>query len=277
MRLVLLLLFAALASRASGDTIITYPYQEFPDGYPVALLKLALKKSRPNEEFRLTESGINVQQGRSLKLLEKNIEVDVVWTMTNNEREQTLRAIKIPIYKGMYGYRIFLIHKDNQNAFTPNMTFEQLQTERVAVQGNDWPDTRVMQHNQLTVQGIEIYDAMFELIQKRRADYFPRSILEIWREEREHQGQDLQVEQHLAFYYPAYIYFFVSKTNIELGDAIEQGLLMAIEDGSFDILFETIEDKSIEKSQLSKRRVFHLNNPNVSVEGVYPWPSLLTD
>lgn len=83
------------------------------------------------------------------------------------------------------------------------------------------------------------------------------------------------VEQHLGFVYPAYVFYFVHPDNHLLGDAIESGLHRAIDDGSFDILFDSVEGDALRKANLSSRKLIHLNNPNVSKEGVYQWPNIL--
>lgn len=156
-----------------SKTVVTYPQQMFSDGYPIALLKLALDKSELRDSYVLEEASVDVQQGRSLLLLRKQIEIDVAWSMTSNEREKGLRAIKIPIYKGLYGYRLFLIHEHEQSAFPADISIAQLQEEKVAIQGHDWPDTKVLMESGYKVQGALMSDAMFELLQKGRVDYFP--------------------------------------------------------------------------------------------------------
>lgn len=273
-RSIIMLLTLLSNSVFSTEVFLTYPHQSFSDGYPLALLKMALKKGQPDTHYHLSESGIKIQQGRALVLLSQDIELDVAWSMTSIERERKLRAIKIPIYKGLFGYRIFLISKQNQSKFDKAIPLLSLQQERLAVQGHDWPDTKVLMQNGYRVEGVEIYDAMFELVEKGRADYFPRSILEVWGEAQEHKQHGLAVEQHLAFSYPAYIFFFVHKNNRALAETIEKGLLASIDDGSFDVLFHTIENGAIEKAHLSKRRIIQLQNPTVDSKGVYPWPSL---
>lgn len=259
---------------AAAKQTITYPFQAFSDGYPVALLKLALARSSAASRYKLVESGLHIQQGRALMLLSKKVEIDVAWSMTSYEREKHLKAIKIPIYKGLFGYRLFLIKADKQAAFPAHISLDVLQQERIAVQGHDWPDTQIMQYNQLNVLGVERYPAMFDLLIKARADYFPRSILEIWREARKHQDAELVVEQNLAFFYPAYVFFFVHPDNHELADAIEEGLLTSISDGSFDLLFNSIEAGAISQAKLRERTIFKLENPLVNSRDVYSWPEL---
>lgn len=265
-------MFICFGFSAQATLVVTYPQQSFSDGYPIALLKLALERSELANDFDLRESQLDVQQGRALMLLRKNVEVNVAWSMTSKDREQGLRAIKIPIYKGLYGYRIFLINEKKQPQFSSSLPLQKLQNDFVAVQANDWPDTKVLQQAKFNVLGVEQYESMFELLSKNRVDYFPRSILEIWREERRYRTHGITVEKNLALSYSAYVFFFVHPQNTRLGDAIETGLRAAIVDGSFDILFNSIEGNAIIKSALEKRTIFPLENNNVDDAGVYQWP-----
>lgn len=273
----LLRLFVSLCifgNAHAGTQLITYPFQAFSDGYPVALLKLALSKSAAEHQYQLAESGLDIQQGRALMLLSKDVEIDVAWSMTSNEREQYLKAIKIPIYKGLFGYRLLLIKNTRQSDFPPGLSFTTLQQERIAIQGHDWPDTQILEHNQLNIMGVERYTAMFDLLAKERADYFPRSILEIWRETIKYRAFNVAVEKNIAFHYPSYVFFFVHPNNHDLANAIEQGLLISIQDGSFDFLFNAIEAGAINKANLPNRTLFKLENPFVDSSEVYAWPEL---
>lgn len=117
-------------------------------------------------------------------------------------------------------------------------------------------------------------DAMFEILQKGRVDYFPRSMLGIWREATKFSRQRLVVEQNLAFFTPL-MFFILCTLNNLLGDAIESRLHSVIADGSFTILFDSVEGDVLNKVNLVARKLIHRDNPNVNKEGVYQWPNIL--
>lgn len=263
--------FSAFAEK----TVVIYPYQRMGDMYPLELLKLALSKHEKGRQYQLQESPLNITQGRSLLLISKDRDMNIAWSMTSNQRESMLVPIKIPIYKGLFGYRLFLIHKDLEDRFPNTLSLNQLSKERVAIQGVDWPDLEILKHNQFDVMSVKHFDAMFELINKKRVDYFPRSILEIWNERENFGNGNLMVEKNLALHYPTYIFYFVSKNNIELAQAVREGLLSSISDGSFDSLFNTFKGAALQNANMKGRTVFRLDNPNVSRDDVYQWPSLV--
>lgn len=278
--MILILISSPTISNTETDNInvVIYPFQHIKDDYPLELLKLAMNKSNSEQNYLLQEAPVEISQGRSLILLSKNKEIDISWSLTSKERERILTAIKIPIYKGLFGYRIFVIRQNQQGQFPRSITAQRLANERVAIQGVDWPDFKILKHNKFNVMSVKRFDAMFELVQKGRADYFPRSIIEIWYEESHFNfnKNGLKIDQNLAFFYPSHMFFFVSKSNQKLANIIRNGLQISIQDGSFDKLFNTHKGAVIKNAKLSQRTVFTLDNPTVNNEGVYQWPSLIT-
>ena len=76
-------------------------------------------------------------------LLEKNVVVDVFWSITSQEREEALLPIKFPMYKGMMGWRVLLIKKSEQDKFTSNLTLGRL-ADLVGIQAHDWADLKIL-------------------------------------------------------------------------------------------------------------------------------------
>ncbi len=78
--------------------------------YPIALLKLALDKTGVNYELRPSDRILLT--GKALRQLRENREVNVVWSMTDNQREKDLTAIRVPIAKGLIGLRVFVVNQE---------------------------------------------------------------------------------------------------------------------------------------------------------------------
>lgn len=226
--------------------------------YPVELLDLALRKS--GIDYRLQAQRTPMLQGRALKQLAAGGMIDVVWSMTSREREAELTPIRIPIDKGLLGWRIFLIKKQTATKFANVHSLAELQQLR-AGQGHDWPDTEILRANGFNVQGYSVFESLFDMLELGRFDYFPRSIMEIWAEEKSHVHMDLAVEQSVVLHYPTAYYFFVNKNNPTLARAIERGLRSAIKDGSFDALFNKTYGDVVQRTRLHARKRFELHNP----------------
>ncbi|MBT0584797.1 amino acid ABC transporter substrate-binding protein [Alteromonas oceanisediminis] len=247
---------------------ITYPRAmvegDVRNDYPVALLNLALNKT--GVRYELKPSDRIMLQGKALRQLRENRSVNIVWSMTDQQRETELLPIRIPITKGLIGWRVFLIHRDNQTSFSRIASLATLQGY-VPVQGEDWPDTKILQSNGFDVETASTYLETFEILSRFQADFYPRSVIEVLSElEIDNINPDIVLEKRLALHYPSAMYFFINRANPTLAKLIETGLQRAIEDGSFDELFKANYQPLLEKLNLAERIAFELENPLMSQE-----------
>jgi hypothetical protein len=258
------LLLMALLSQpvlAAADVVVRYPRPESaPDErsrYTQRLLELVLQRAYIT--YRVELNPVRMQQGRAIVRLKTNEGIDVLSTMTSIEREQEMHPIRIPIDKGLIGWRLLLINKTHAPRFTALTTLDDLK-KLTAGQGNDWPDMRIMRANGLNVYGTTNYDSLFNMLESERIDYFPRSVIEIWAE-LDNYPQRLMVEPSIVLHYPAALYFFVRKGNTRLATDISEGLEKMIADGSFEKLFQDYYGDMIRRAGIKDRRVFELANP----------------
>lgn len=226
--------------------------------YYLKLLALALQKS--GVPYDLRPNGQVMVPSRVVSAMEAGGDIDVTWGPTTRELERRLLTVRVPIDKGILGWRLLLIRADERAAFAAIRTSEQLRAV-AAGQQRDWGDTTILQANGMKVVGTSIYESMFKMLASNRFQYFPRGVGEIWGELSRHPELDLEVESHLALHYPSVSYFFVSPHDPMLAQAIERGLRVAIKDGSFDALFDKYNGAAIARAQLATRTVFELTNP----------------
>ena len=239
--------------------------------YPVALLHLALEKSSTNIVAK--PSNYVMSQFRTLKQLELNQGIDVVWTMTNPEREEQLHAIRIPMDRGLIGYRLLVINDEDSERFETLPHAANLK-QMLTVQGLDWPDFTILQANGFQLTSSNNFDGMYPMLLKKRVKFFPRSITEVWPELDLHQGQGLIVSPRWALHYPAALYFFVRHRDTELAAAIERGLETALKDGSFKALFLEHFQEAITKADLKNRHIVELTNPTLPLRTPLQRPEL---
>jgi ABC-type amino acid transport substrate-binding protein len=258
LRLLFAVVFAILAHPANAKFVVTYPKQESANGYPAQVLRLALQEA--GADFKLQPSDTPMPQGRALQQLAAGENVNLVWSMTSKERELKLRPIRIPIDKGLLGWRLFLINKTNAATFARVKTLDDLRKLQ-AGQGHDWPDTDILRQNGLTVQGSASYEGLFKMLRAQRFDYFPRSIIEIWNEQKAYGGTEFEIEKTLLLHYPTALYFFVNKNDRALAKAIEIGLNTAIQNGKFDQLFQQTYGDVLQRAHVHTRTKLQLTNP----------------
>ena len=223
------------------------------DHYIVSLLEEALPKSA----YKLTHVPVHPHQQRTLLKLSKG-DVDIHWGMTSPDRETIATAIQVPIFKGLIGKRIALIQANRQPEFS-SLNTEQLK-QLTAIQGHDWPDTKILAQNGYRVKPSANYRAMFTVLSRGQVDYFPRSVIEIQDELETFKRFGLSIEQQHLFTYPAAFYFFVNNDKAELASALEKGLMKMIADGRFDKLFADYFAETLSKLKLETRQSHLLEN-----------------
>jgi hypothetical protein len=265
--LLVLLLLIPLNSFADGLTV-RYPRPEslnleIVEQYYVDLLRIALEKTEKSDgPFQVQKSAVSMLKNAAIQSLAKGGGLDVMWLMTNKEREDLLLPVRIPVLKGTLGYRALIIRKKDREKFESIKTLADLR-KLTAVQGEVWMDTRILEANGLPVAGVKGYESMFFLISKGKHDYFPRGINEIWKEIELHGSKGLMVEEKIVLHYDSPMYFFVNRSNAALADRINRGLRIAIEDGSFDKHFfnHPLHKETFDKTGLRSRKIFRLDNP----------------
>lgn len=147
------------------------------------------------------------------------------------------RAVRIPLRKGILGYRIALIARDRQAEIDKIRNLGDLRKVSIG-QGIGWGDVAIYEANGIKVHTAG-YENLFKMVAANRIDLFPRGISEIFPEyaARDDVIPDLAVEKNLLIYYPWPYYFFFNKSNNALAKRVETGLGKMMKDGSFDALF----------------------------------------
>ncbi len=230
------------------------------------ILKLAIAKSDSDADYTYEPYHEVVNEARLFSLLNDGI-FSVIWAGTQVQYEENFYPIRIPILKGLLGHRIFIIREGDQFLFDQVNTLAELQKIPLG-QGRFWGDTLVLEHADMNIVAPVKYESLFYMLEGGRFDYFPRAVHELWSEVAARPELNLTVEQNILLIYPFAMYFFVTKENESLGKTIQTGFRNAIEDGSFDELFfnhPMIKD-ALKRSNLKKRKIFHLENPNMTSE-----------
>lgn len=262
------MLLTSLFSMTEVNIVLPKSNIDTRESYYVELLQLALDKTKSKfGDYKLTIKKEDISRQRLATFLaEGSSFVDVIWTGTNIEREKAMLPIRIPLLKGLKGMRLLIINKHNQSLFSNINNVDELK-KLVAVQGVDWPDTAILKANGFKIETSPNYEGMFMQIDSSRADYFPRAINEAYVEVNLHKNLNLMVESKIVLYYFLPNFFFVNVKKSNLRDRIEEGLKIAINDGSFDKLFYNHPSNvALKTINFSKMKIFKLDNPFLSEE-----------
>lgn len=259
-----------VATSAFSQTLVVKIAPESPQdvtySYFKSLLTMALNKTQKNDaDYELVAANEHLIQEKAVSHVRRGVNLDVLWTMTSLDRESQLQAIYIPLVKGLLGHRVLAITPSNLSKFAAIKNINELKV-LVAGQGIDWPDTDILSVNDFDVIGTNDYRKLYPLLAKGRVDYYPRSIIEAWREVAQFTDNRFVIEPNILLRYRSPIYFFVNKQNQVLASRLEKGLNMAIDDGSFDKGFNAFFEikKVLQQVQINKRKIFDLDNPKLS-------------
>jgi ABC-type amino acid transport substrate-binding protein len=236
--------------------------------YYLDLLALALQKAAPvGLDYTLQPTELKMIQSRLIVELEANRAIDVLWSVTNIDREERLRPIRIPLVKGLLGYRVFIVRKNDTERYSKIESIDDLRVFDFG-QGADWSDTKILKANNFNVVTSSSYEALFTMLSAKRFDLFSRSVFEAYTEVQNRTELALEVEPSIALKYNSPTFFFFNKDNHQLATLVERGLMMAIADGSFDkFFFEHPMTQSVfNKANLTERKTFYLENIYLSPE-----------
>ena len=260
----LLVPFLLLSCQTFAETIVYTSARQHEEDRSYFIELLGLSLALTEGEFQLESLDEHMNQERQILTVREG-NADVMWTMTTDKRESILLPVRFPLLKGYIGKRVFVIRKDKQHLFPANLPVKELKS-RLAIQGLNWPDTKILHHNTYKVATVDWgnwYENLFLVIRMNHGDYFPRSVIEAPAELARFNYAELGIERNHMFDYPAYMYFFVTTAKPWLAKRIFQGLQMAKNNGQLEQLFLSfphhLEAEIMVKDP--QRRIHKLDNP----------------
>ena len=243
--LVLFFIFISFSTHSNAlESIIRIPKQrstfDISHDYHKTLLLMALQKAAEGKIVPEIIDTLAMSQGRAIVELMKGEMIDVYWLGTSKTLESDLLPIKIPTTRGLIGYRKFIIHKDSIEAFNKIKTIDDLK-KFTACQGTHWPDTQILRSAKLSVTTSTNYEDIFNMLNYKRCDYFPRglhdSVTEL--DLRGEMYPNLISYKKIILHYPFAVYFFTNNSNISLARWIEKGLTLLVKEGEIEKLMST--------------------------------------
>lgn len=175
-------------------------------------------------------------------------------------KDPNMRFIDFPIYLGLLSYRVCFTSEKVAPELAQVVNFRDL-LKYSHVQGVGWLDNRILRRAGFSVVEVANYEALFEIAGINRANLFCRGLNEYLTELKTHQDvKGLVLDESFALYYPFPVYFHAHVKDVELLNRVELGLAEAYQNGSMMDLWERHFLEGITYAQLSKRKVFKLEN-----------------
>ncbi|WP_444845236.1 substrate-binding periplasmic protein [Duganella caerulea] len=262
-----------IAAPGFAATHLTYPLTS--DGidsrydYDWAVLRAALEKTTPRfGVFEQHQSDVAMSPPRVVQeMTSPSGRINIFVRATSPELERQFMPVRLPVDRGLLGYRLLLIRAADQQRFSQVKTIADLRRLRAGL-GQGWADVPILEKAGVPVVEGSSYEGLFAMLEAGRFDFYSRSADEALREFQErHDGHPrMAVEQTLLLHYPLPRYFFVRRDaeGKLLAKRIETGMEMMIKDGTLDTLFQRYKGDLIKTTAMQKRRVIHLANPKLT-------------
>ncbi len=269
-------LFILLACTLLSIHAYSQPVQTLTTGvtgsrydYCHAILNLVIDKSHKKFgpaklEIHSNDLFINPPAARLIQLV-ANGELDVSCLGYNQQRKHKFHWVEPGIYMGILGLRILLIRSGQQSRFNH---IDSLADLNIGIKGgfvSSWSDMHVLDFNGVNTHKTNNYTSLIAMLKVGRFDYISRGANEIWGEIKSlsatQADKELSAEQKIALYYPADHFLVTAFKNIHIGNRLDYGMAIAMQDGSLKKLFFKHLGPALEKANMGKRKLLHLVNP----------------
>lgn len=256
----------ALSAHARGETqteVLRYlkaPRSDLFSRYAIELLGLALRRAGLRHRLQAVVGDWMTQGRMELEMARPQSQLDIMWAMTDRSREQALCPVKVPLDRGLLGWRVALIRRDKLALWQTPPTRAEL-AQRHAGQGLRWPDVEILRANGFQVDTAIDTRNLLQMLRAGRLDYFPRSVLEAQDEVQAYSALQLAIAPRLVIRYPAASYAFLSPQHSKLAVPLTQALESLALDGTLARLFHSYFHRHLESLNLPERHVIDLENP----------------
>lgn len=234
--------------------------------YTYDLLQLVIDATDADfGQASLEVSDVIMSRNRILRELQDGQTINVIAEASSSEWNTKLIPIKIPIRKGIQGFRIFIIQQKNAESLAQITSIMQLTSLKTG-SGSQWSTKVAMQQAGFEVVESIQYDSLFNMLSKGRFVTFGRGVNEVYQELEQFNLQypNLVIDENILLHIPLATYFYVSPNKPHLAQRIEAGLRRIINNGEFERLFYKRHCDFLIKSKMNQRLIFKIDNPLIS-------------
>lgn len=241
---------------SKGDTRYRYHWSVLKAALDATAKKWGTYALKPAPFMNESRQIVEMQSKRGL--------INTMVLDTTATLEQRLLPVKIPVDKGLLGYRVLLIRDINQANFSRVQTIDDLRRFSIG-QGSDWSDTAIFRAAGFNVVTGKAYEGLFGMLEAGRFDAFGRGVTEVLPELAAFSSKapSMTIENELLLYYPLPVYFWFPKTEegAQRAMRVEEGMRTILAQGTLDKLFMAEYADTLKKLNLKQRRLLIIDNP----------------
>ena len=239
--------------------------------YQKALLQLMLQNTVPEfGAYSLDLFSVPLSTNRSKLTLQQGDKVNVLfaseWQGLGVSNEQVL-SLELPIYYGLHGLRQIIVRSAEQEKFAKINSLQGFKALTCG-QGTRWLDVNIYRSNGIAVNEGQNFINLMPMLQKKRFDYLPLSVLETDRvfSERPPDLQDLTVLDDVMIFYPLPSFLYFPASEERLRQRLQAGFTQLVDKGELLPLFER-HFSSVPRILSGKRkRLIMLDNPGLTAD-----------
>jgi len=245
---------------SAGEVADDPRYQYYWD-----LIQAALDSNEAGQgKIKLVPYAGQMNGERALHEILSDGRIDIMVRTTSRQLESVLTPVRIPLDKGLTGYRLLLVRRDREASLARVSRLAELRRFSLGQQ-DGWVDVEILRHAGLTVTTANHYEGLFSMLQLGRFDALPRGVNEIANEYRLYRPRypDMVIDKTLVLYYPMARYVFVAPgaRGQALARRIEDGLRRLIANGEFERRYQRYRSQVLDGVSLPGRHLIRLDNP----------------
>ena len=188
-------------------------------------------------------------------------------TLTDEQKNEGVTQIRVPLFNRLLGVRQFISHKKNLGPLSSIDTIDKFLNFKAGL-GLGWGDVNILRKAGVTVVESLSYDSLFNMLDDSNVDYIPLSVLEVQNAQMNQPVPDVPttIVHNTYLYYSIPIYLDISSNRPELIDRINLGLERLAQNKGLVKMFDSSFANEIRALQPSSASVYVIANPELSVE-----------
>lgn len=235
--------------------------------YTIEVLRTALDRTRDAYgPYELRPSPAMHEKFRPAALEHGDEGINISAFPSKSGNSHKLVAVRIPIDRGLMGYRILTIRAADQPRFDAVHSLDDLKAFRFGLLGS-WDDVGILQHDGLAIETGTSMEGLLRMLEAKRFDALnisvPPSVELHDRTAAAFPG--IAIETTLLLHYPMPVYFWFRDTEDgrRRADRVRIGLESMVQDGTLKSLFHKWYGATLARLEVDRRRVVELPNPQL--------------
>lgn len=274
--LILVLCFAAPA-RTAERAVMAFIYhsdhaaplpgepESLRNQYTLEVLRQALERTRAAYgDFALTPSPAMHEKYRPTALEHADEGINISAFPAKSGLDGKLIPVRIPIDRGLIGYRVLTIRAADQPRFDQVREAADLKSFRFGLLGS-WDDVDILMHDGVAVETGSSQDGLFRMLDAKRFDALANAVPPVTQlfDRYGPVYPAMAIEKGLLLHYPMPVYFWFRNTEDGRlrAERVRSGLESMVKDGTLKTLFHKQFDETLQRLDFGHRRVIDLPDP----------------